>query len=199
MVRESARGEPPRPTLPPGPYELGCPPVRRPDLNHQWPAEDPHSARPVLGSPRYLARRSAAPRRPRHGPHRGRAAAGSIAPRAGRSHAAPGRRDTLAARAAEYTSRGGRSSHSSRQLPLAPRDYPQGGGPRLRRSAAAKAGVRDSDSVARSLAPLAGRKPRLGARIRPSRGGGPGFYRTAQRPLPPDPCQSLTSPVAFGS
>lgn len=47
--------------------------------------------------------------------------------------------------------------------------------------------------MTRSLAPLAERKPRLGARIRPSRGDGPGLYCTAQRSLTPDPCPSLTS------
>lgn len=79
----------PRPSSPLRPARLGWPPARCPDLNHRWPAEDYHSARPALGSPRYLAKRSAAPLSPRHGPHRGRAAAGSIAPPAGRSHAAP--------------------------------------------------------------------------------------------------------------
>lgn len=46
--------------------------------------------------PLYLARRSAAPRSPSRGPHRRLAAAGSIAPQAGRSHAALCGSDALA-------------------------------------------------------------------------------------------------------
>lgn len=60
-----------------------CPPPR------QW------RSRPPL----YLARRSAAPRSPSRGPHRQRlAATGSIAPQAGRSHAALSGSDALSGR-----------------------------------------------------------------------------------------------------
>lgn len=52
----------------------------------------------ALDPPLYLTRRSAAPPSPSRGPHRRLAAAGSIAPQAGRSHAALSGSDALSGR-----------------------------------------------------------------------------------------------------
>lgn len=82
--------------------------VRHPFPPNLFPARRPGNG--ALDPPLYLARRSAAPPSPSRGPHRQRlAAAGSIAPQAGRSHAALSGSDALSGR-----SRAGRAALATR-------------------------------------------------------------------------------------